>query len=87
MISNGKIVTEAEKRQIEAFSKTGIISCILVAKIEQKTVVCNFLKLKEYYGKKNTGEWPNALSFRNEGRVCSVLSMISLRILTTYHLI
>ncbi|KFM63293.1 Transposable element Tc3 transposase, partial [Stegodyphus mimosarum] len=39
-----------------------------------KTVVNNFLKLKDNYGKKNTGGRPKALSSRDERRVCQLVS-------------
>ncbi|GIY01392.1 transposable element Tc3 transposase [Caerostris darwini] len=39
-----------------------------------KTVVNNFFKLKDKYGKKNTGGRPKALSSRDERRVCSLAS-------------
>ncbi|GIY90917.1 transposable element Tc3 transposase [Caerostris darwini] len=39
-----------------------------------KTVVNNFLKLKDNYGKKNTGGRSKALSSRDETRVCQLAS-------------
>ncbi|KAF8788793.1 Transposable element Tc3 transposase like protein [Argiope bruennichi] len=70
-----KKLTDRERGQIEALSSTGMSSRAIAIKIgRSKTVVNNFLKLKDNYGKKNTGGRPKALSSRDERRVCQLAS-------------
>ncbi|GBM29315.1 Transposable element Tc3 transposase [Araneus ventricosus] len=71
----GKKLTDHERGQTEAFYSTGMSSRTIAIKIgRSKTVVNNFLKLKDNYGKKNTGERLKALSSRDERRVCRLAS-------------
>ena len=70
-----KRLTEFEKGQIVALSSQGF-SCRAVAiRIERsKSVVNNFLRLKDSYGKKNSGGRPKKLSPREERRVLKLAS-------------
>ncbi|KAF8792895.1 Transposable element Tc3 transposase like protein [Argiope bruennichi] len=74
-MAKGKKLTDRERGQIEALSSTGMSSRAIAIKIgRSKTVVNNFLKLKDNYGKKNTGGRPKALSSRDERRVFQLAS-------------
>ncbi|KAF8770157.1 Transposable element Tc3 transposase like protein [Argiope bruennichi] len=74
-MAKGKKLTDHERGQIEALASTGMSSRAIAIKIgRSKTVVNNFLKLKDNYGKKNTGGRPKALSSRDERRVCQLAS-------------
>ncbi|KAF8792891.1 putative 3' like protein [Argiope bruennichi] len=74
-MEKGKKLTDRERGQIEALSSTGMSSRAIAIKIgRSKTVVNNFFKLKDNYGKKNTGERPKAFSSRDERRVCQLAS-------------
>ncbi|KAF8783447.1 Transposable element Tc3 transposase like protein [Argiope bruennichi] len=74
-MGKGKKLTDRERGQIEALSSTGMSSRAIAIKIgRSKTVVNNFFKLKDNYGKKNTGGRPKALSSRDERRVCQLAS-------------
>ena len=73
MMAKDKKLTGHERGQIEAFSKTTMISCTIVIKIERsKTVVNNCLRLKENYGKKSTEKMPKSLSSHGERIVCKL---------------
>jgi IS30 family transposase len=70
-----KKLTTHERGKIEAFSSTGMSSHTIAIKIgRSKTVVNNILKLKDNYGKKNTGGRPKALSSCDGRRVCRLAS-------------
>ncbi|KAF8796149.1 Transposable element Tc3 transposase like protein [Argiope bruennichi] len=74
-MAKGKKLTDRERGQIEALSSTGMSSRAIAIKIgRSKTVVNNFFKWKDNYGKKNTGGRPKALSSRDERRVCQLAS-------------
>ncbi|XP_035207491.1 peptidase M20 domain-containing protein 2-like [Stegodyphus dumicola] len=60
-MAKGKKLTDRGRGEIEALSSTGMTSRAIVIKIgKSKTVVKNFFKLKDNYGKKNTGGRPKA---------------------------
>jgi len=63
-------LNDLEKGKIDAFSECGW-SCRKISDrmVRSKTVVSNYLKLKEKYGKKNTGGRPKSLSQREERKV------------------
>ncbi|KAF8786459.1 Transposable element Tc3 transposase like protein [Argiope bruennichi] len=74
-MAKSKKLTDRERGQIEALSSTGMSSRAIAIKIgRSKTAVNNFFKLKDNYGKKNTGGRPKALSSRDERRVCQLAS-------------
>ncbi|KAF8791689.1 hypothetical protein HNY73_003382 [Argiope bruennichi] len=74
-MAKGKKLTDRKRGQIEALSSTRMSSRAIAIKIgRSKTVVNNILKLKDNYGKKNTGGRPKALSSRDERRVCQLAS-------------
>jgi hypothetical protein len=74
-MAKDKKLTAHERGQIEAFSSMGMCSRTITKKIgRSKTVVNNFLKLKDNYGKKNTRGRPKSLSSCDEKRVCRLAS-------------
>ncbi|KFM58041.1 Transposable element Tc3 transposase, partial [Stegodyphus mimosarum] len=74
-MAKGTKLTDRERGEIEALSSTGMSSRAIAIKIgRSKTVVNNFLKLKDDYGKKNTGGRAKALPSRDERRVCQLVS-------------
>ncbi|KAF8763116.1 hypothetical protein HNY73_021331 [Argiope bruennichi] len=74
-MAKGEKLTDRERGPIEALSSTEMSSRAIAIKTgRSKTVVNNFLKLKDNYGKKNTGGRPKALSSRDERRVCQLAS-------------